>query len=137
MKTVRVYDNAHVRAALEAAQATGQEITLLSPPAAACLAGIGWWRHLIAQARTDFPAVAFTAVLDCGPATGVAMAAMRDGAGPVAVQADREMMAKLAGIAEQAGTGVEWGGRVALDLLDVPNAALACRQWLGAENPGR
>lgn len=121
-----------MRAALTAARAAGCPVTLVSPPAT--LAGIGWWRQLLARAAADFPDTRFGAVLDCGPSAGLALAAIRVGAGPVAADVDAAILVKLADIARQAGTAVEGGGKPALDLLGMPDPAQACRDWLAAED---
>ncbi len=65
----------HVRAALR----QGWPVTLLSAPGAAGFAGCLWWRGLIGQARSEFPAAVLDEVLDCGDAPGHAMAALRIG----------------------------------------------------------
>lgn len=136
MRRIRVHSPSHVRAALEAARALGCAVTLVSPQASASLAGIGWWRELMAVAKAEFPDVAFAHLLDCGPAAGLALAAIRCGAAPVLLEAEAEMLAKVADIAEQAGTRAEGGGKDALDLLGMPAPGLACREWLGAEDDG-
>lgn len=136
MTRIRIHSLNHARAALAAARATGRAVTLLSPPAPA--AGIGWWRRLMALAAAEFPDVTFEGVLDCGPSAGMALAAIRCGAGPLEVSVGTEMLAKLADIARQAGTRAEGGGNAALDLLgpDLPGISepsRACRDWLAAD----
>jgi hypothetical protein len=61
------------------ALANGTPVTLLSAPGAALYAGCGWWRALVAQARSAHPDVACTDILDCADGTGQAMAALRIG----------------------------------------------------------
>lgn len=128
MSPIRVHSPNHVRAALAAARDLGRTATLLSPQAG--LAGIGWWRALMAQAAAEFPEVSFTGVLDCGPSIGLAMAAIRTGAGPVQVAADAAVLERLADIARQAGTWVDGDAAPGLDLLGTPDPGLACRDWL-------
>lgn len=138
MKRVRVHSLEHARAALGAARDAGCAVALLSPAAPA--AGIGWWRRLVALMAAEFPDVSFEAVLDCGPSAGMALAAIRCGAGPLEVSVRADVLAKLADIARQAGTRAEGGGNAALDLLGpnlpgMSDASRACRDWLAAE-PG-
>ncbi|MCR6628952.1 MAG: hypothetical protein NVV74_02235 [Magnetospirillum sp.] len=137
MRRIRVHGPEHVRTALQAARDLGRPVILISPPAAAGFPGVGWWRALMALAAQEFADVAFDHVLDCGPAAGHALAAIRSGAGPVALEVETEVFAKIADIAEQAGTRAEsGGGKDALDLLGMPAPGLACREWLEAEDTG-
>lgn len=69
----------HDLAGALAALAPGQPVTLLSAPGAALYAGCGWWKALIAAARTAHPTVACVDILDCADATGFALAAARIG----------------------------------------------------------
>lgn len=137
MKRIRIHGAAQMRAALTAARAAGCAVTLLSP--VATLAGIGWWRRLMAQAAAEFPDVTFDGVLDCGPSAGMAMAAIRTKAGPLEVSVGADVLEKLADIARQAGVRATGGGEPALDLLGqnllgMSDAPRACRDWLGAED---
>ncbi len=61
------------------ALAVGRPVTLLSAPGAALYAGCGWWRALAAEARASSPDVAVDDILDCGEASGQALAALRIG----------------------------------------------------------
>jgi hypothetical protein len=137
VKRIRVHGIAHARAALTAARAAGVPVALLSP--AATQAGIGWWRHLAAQATAEFPDARFQAVLDCGPSAGMALAAIRAKAGPLEADVSAEVLERLADIAQQAGTQVTGGGEPALDLLglEMSDASRACREWLAAEGADR
>lgn len=130
MTTFRIHSLAHGRAALTAARDTGTAVTLLSPPASQ--AGIGWWRELVRLLAEDFPEVSFEVVLDCGPAPGLALAAIRAGLGPIRLNCNSVMLTKIASIAEQAGTRAESGAGDALDLLGVPDPGLHCREALGS-----
>lgn len=130
MKRIRIHGLAQVRAALGAACALDQPVALVSP--VACPAGIGWWRELLRLAAAEFPDTAFTAVLDCGPSAGMALAAIRTNAGPVEVKVDAVVLEKLADIARQAGTQADPGGAAALDLTESADPAQACRDWLTA-----
>lgn len=59
--------------------ALGAPVTLLSAPGAAEYAGCGWWQGLVRQAGDACPGATFTDVLDCGEASGYALAALRIG----------------------------------------------------------
>jgi hypothetical protein len=131
----RIHSLDHGRAVLDAAREYGKPVTLISPQASQ--AGIGWWRELVRRLREDYADVSFHAVLDCGPAAGLALAGIRAGVGPMRLNVDDSVLAKIAGMAEQAGTWAESGraqsgGEDALDLLGVPDPALHCRKVLGS-----
>ncbi|HET8997794.1 MAG TPA: hypothetical protein VFN42_14090 [Acetobacteraceae bacterium] len=59
--------------------AAGAPVTLLSAPGAAEYAGCSWWQALLAQAGKNCPGASFTDLLDCGEASGYALAALRIG----------------------------------------------------------
>ncbi|HLO76701.1 MAG TPA: hypothetical protein VK196_09635 [Magnetospirillum sp.] len=134
MKRIRVHGSEHVQAALSQARELGRPVTLVSPVALSV--GIGWWRELMGMAARQFPDMRFEGVLDCGPSAGLALAALRTGAGPVMVNVAQDVREKLADIARQAGTRVETDGPAVLDLLEVSQPAAACRDWLGADDAG-
>lgn len=99
--TVRSLDEA--RAALAAAD--GEPCRLHSPPGAAGQHGVGWWLALVRILGEEFPGRPFEAVLDCGDAPGLALAAIRAGVPLVRVEGiTPEARAGLADIAGQAGT---------------------------------
>lgn len=100
MTRVVVRDLAEARAAL----AGGDGVTLVGE---AGLAGIGWWRELLRLLRAEFPDRPFEAVLDCGPAPGLVLAALRAGIDRVAVEAEPDVVAKLQAIAAQTGARVD------------------------------
>lgn len=68
-------------------------------------AGIGWWREVLNILESEHPGV--DAVLDCGPAPGLALAALRAGIRRVAVRAEPDVLAKLQAIAKVLGATVE------------------------------
>lgn len=132
MRAIRVHHIDQARAAVAAARDLGRGVTLLSPVALQC--GIGWWRALVRIVQTEFPEVTLETVLDCGPSAGLALTAIRGGAGPVMLDVP-ELFAKIADIAQQAGTrAIDGGTIVALDLLGVSDMTQACRDWLEAED---
>lgn len=130
MTAFRIHSLNQGRAVLAAARDTGKAVRLVSPQASQ--AGIGWWRELVRLLREEFPNIRFDAVLDCGPAAGLALAGIRAGVDAVSLTVDAPVMAKIASIAEQAGVRAEFGGEDALDLLGVPDPASRCREALGS-----
>lgn len=66
------------RAVLAAAH-VGRPVRLESPPGAAGQHGIGWWLALTRILAAEFPGHTIEAVLDCGDAPGLALAALRAG----------------------------------------------------------
>lgn len=136
-----VHSAAEARAALAAAGPAG--VVLLSAPGAAAWLGPAVFLHLVAQAAAAHPAVPHRAVLDCGDAPGLALAAIR--AGLPALVLDPALPA----FAAVAAAGAEAGALVlparpapALDLagLDLRRPAARARlaRWLagGAGLPG-
>lgn len=85
-----------------AALANGAPVTLVGE---AGLAGIGWWREMLRLLHEEF--TGFEAVLDCGPAPGLALAALRAGIPHIEVEASPEVLEKLQAIAAQLGARVE------------------------------
>ncbi|CUW41196.1 conserved protein of unknown function [Magnetospirillum sp. XM-1] len=82
-----------------------QPVSLISPPGAARLQGIGWWQALSRILGDEFPEHTVEAILDCGDSPGLALAALRAGVSPVrVVGVNRDMRDKLNDIARQLGT---------------------------------
>ena len=81
-------------------------VTFLSAPGAASYAGCGWWRALMAQARAEFPDASLADVLDCGGASGDALAALRIG------QALLVLSPAAPGRDAVAAMAADWGGAV-------------------------
>ena len=106
---VEVASADEVRQAVAAARAAGQSLVLESPPAAAGWQGIGWWRELVALARVEAPDLDIVAVLDCGAAPGLALAALKAGCGRVRVVAEGAVLEALVALAP--GLGGEVLGR--------------------------
>jgi hypothetical protein len=122
-----VHDLGHARAALAAARDAGRAVVLASPPAAAATLGPMVFREIVAAARAAEPGVESLAVLDCGDAAGLALAAVRAGLEAVSLEAPDEVRIRVAEIAERAGTRLLAPPRAGLDLGGVtdPAAALA------------
>lgn len=97
---IHVADIDQARAAL----AGSGPVILVGEPG---LAGIGWWRELLTLLRAEYPDRAFEAVLDCGAAPGLALAALRAGIRWIEVEASPDLLAKLQAIAEQTGARID------------------------------
>ena len=96
-------------------------VILLSGEAAALYAGCGWWRALTEAARAEFPAVPIADLLDCGDASGQALAAVRIGLRRLILWPDAPGRAKVAAIVADLD-GVLLAERPpALDLADPAN----------------
>lgn len=76
---------------------------LASPPFAACHAGVGYYEALLNQLKTEFPAIHFTFVVDCGDDPAIAHEALRRGFADVRCAVTPAMAAKLQAIADAAG----------------------------------
>jgi len=100
---VEIADLASFPAALAAARAAGVPLVLESPPAAAGWQGIGWWRELVALARAAAPEWEVRAVLDCGAAPGLALAALRAGCEAVRLAGEGPARAALEALAPALG----------------------------------
>ena len=106
-------------------------VTLLSGEAAALYAGCSWWRALTASARAEFPAVPITDLLDCGDASGQALAAVRIGLRRLILWPDAPGRAKVVSIVTGLG-GVLLAERPpALDLAD-PGNRRRLHEWVQA-----
>ena len=135
-RAVIVHNLAHARAALAAAAGLGVPVTLLSPPGAAASLGVGYFAAMVEAARRAVPGAAATAILDCGDAPGLALAALRHGIPAVRVQAPARARARIADIAAQSGAALVSGRIAALDLAKSDEPLAACRAWLGRGRPG-
>ena len=127
---VIIHNLDHARAALAAAAALGQPVILLSAPGAAAYLGASVFRDMVDQAAAEYPEVPVSAVLDCGGDAGLALGAFRHGLKAVRLAASEEVLAKVRDIARQQGAAVDESNAPALDLLDEPDPAAACRAWL-------
>lgn len=132
-KTARivVHELGHALAALTAARARNQPLLILSAAGAVRSAGAGWWRELVAQAREESPEQDVEWVLDCGDEPGMALAALREGVGTIALDADEPIWSRVAQIAAQCDASVIRVDRKgALDLIDSNNPQRDCNLYL-------
>lgn len=127
-----IHSLAHAVAALEAAEDAGASVTLLSPPDFAAYGGAGFFNAIVRRARAKVPAAKSEAVIDCGDAPGLALAALRAGAEAVRFGGRRIVREKIAAIAAAHGAKFFTTRPQALDLLDldVANARETCLAWL-------
>ncbi|MEJ0009755.1 MAG: hypothetical protein WDN72_04070 [Alphaproteobacteria bacterium] len=72
---------------------------LVSPPFAACHAGVGYYVALLDMLRAEFPEADFTFTVCCGDDAAVAHDALRLGLSPVVVATTAPMFATLGAIA--------------------------------------
>ncbi len=129
-RSIIVHSLEHARAAVGAAAATGVPVTLLSAEGAAGTVGAAWFREVVAAASAERPEVAVTAILDCGDKPGHVLGALRQGLKSLRFTGPKATAERLAQIAAQEGATLTKRRGRALDLLDVPDPAAACRKWL-------
>jgi hypothetical protein len=92
-------------AALRAAN--GAYVTLMSPPYAACHAGVGYYRAMLAQLRETFPDAAFTFTLCCGDDPAIAHDALRLGFTSVLCDCGDAVFVELSAVAAQSGATLQ------------------------------
>lgn len=111
------------------ALAEGLPVTLLSARGAALYAGIGFWRALVAQARTEAPDIPVADILDCADAAGQALAALRLDQQILVLEPDAPGRPAVAAIADASGAILLEARPPSLDLAR-PDAARRLRAWL-------
>ena len=130
MRAIIVRDLDEARVAFGAAAELGVPLAVISAPGAALYQGVGYFAALIEAARAEFPTVAATAILDCGDAPGLALAAFRHGVAAVRVEAPPKARARIADIAAQSGAALVTGRLATLDLAGRREPHEACLAWL-------
>lgn len=118
------------RAALAAAAALDRDVTLASAPGAGAYAGPGWFKALTEAAAHAVPGARCDAVLDCGAAPGIALAALRLGLKRVRFVGNVDAARRLRSIAAELGATIESDAEAALDLRGVRQPEARCRAWL-------
>ena len=88
------------RAALAQAARENRPAVLIGDGASG---GGGWFRALVEAARTDYPEVPVTAILDCHDRPGLVLAGIRAGLGDLRFSGPPETTARLAALAHSAG----------------------------------
>jgi hypothetical protein len=99
-----IHSEAHAVAALRASVEREHPVTLLSAPDAGIYAGPGWWREMVAAARTAVPTAECIVILDCGGDAGAVLAAIRAGVAAIVFTGRADVAARLADIAAQRGS---------------------------------
>ncbi|MEO5338469.1 MAG: hypothetical protein H7841_16510 [Magnetospirillum sp. WYHS-4] len=127
MPIVVVHELAHLRAALEAAEEAGVEVTLQGRflPMGAMV-----FRAMVEEAAARVPGARFRAILDCGGDPGYALNALRHGLKAVRLEAPPELRDRVSDIATQLGAALADDKGPTLDLLDHPDPQAACRALL-------
>jgi hypothetical protein len=133
--TVHALDQA--RAALAAAAALDEPVTLVSAPGAAGYAGAAWFRKVVDLAVAERPGVAVSAVLDCADKPGLVLGALRQGLTRVCFTGSKAAAAKLSAIATAQGAEVLGRRPRSLDLRGVPDPEATCRAWLAGGSPSK
>ncbi|MDA0785505.1 MAG: hypothetical protein O3B37_04360 [Proteobacteria bacterium] len=137
-----VHEIGHALAALTAAHAHNRSLVILSATGAVRSAGAGWWRELVMQAGDSNPDQNAEWILDCADEPGMALAALREGVGTVALDADEPVWSRVAQIADQHDARVIRVDRSgALDLAGSNNPQRDCDLYLskgpdGVAKPG-
>ncbi len=136
-KAVIVHSIDQARAALAAAGAADVRVTLMSGRDAAAYLGPRWFSDLVDLAAAEYPGVTVDSLLDCGDRAGLVLAALRVGLKQVRFTGSRSAAVRLGQIAAAQGATVIVRRPVALDLLDHPDPARACREWLSGSDRSR
>ena len=97
---IEVRDWRTTAAALKQARAAGTAPTLVTPLDAAGFYGAGYLGALQDRAREEFPDVPFRLIVDCGDASGYALACLRAGVKLISMDPPDD---KIADIARQMG----------------------------------
>lgn len=128
-RTVVIHSLEHARAAMAVAAEVGMKLILFSAEGAAGNAGPAWFRDVVRIARSEYPKVDVTAVLDCGDAPGYALAALRAGCRTIHFAGSRPVKAKIRAIAKGSGAALHERRGVMLDLFGERDPEAACRAW--------
>jgi len=106
------------------ALAAGRAVTLVSAPGAASFSGCLWWARLLEAAAFDGPAL-----LDCGPASGRALEALRLGLRGIVLSCPQPAFAVVAELAAAQNATLLAAAPAALDLGEA-GAARRLAAWL-------
>ncbi|HIJ37333.1 MAG TPA: hypothetical protein HPP80_00425 [Rhodospirillaceae bacterium] len=126
-----VHSADQAKAALTAALDSDIDVVLVSPPFGAQSLGIAYFQAMLTLARQSVPDAKATAMLDCGDAPGLALAALFAGVEMVRLSADQDMLERLDQIARSLpGKIVDQRPHNILDLAGHANPLMAARHWL-------
>ena len=130
-RAVVVHSLEQATAALAAAAALDQPITVISRHSAGSTIGPGFFAELMRQARAAVPAAQAIAVLDCQTAAGRAMAAVHGGmCDAIIYTGSYETFLKLADIAMEKGITMLDHRPEALDLWQRQDLEATVTAWL-------
>jgi hypothetical protein len=125
-----VHSLSQAKAAVSAAAVHKSVVTLLSAPAAAGYAGVGWFAALIRAAAKSQPGADVDGILDCGSRADLVQAAFRQGLTQVVFRGDARLLRPLRDIARQQGAEILRQRPAAFDLRHIDDPETACRDWL-------
>jgi hypothetical protein len=131
-RRIIVHSLAQASAAVDEAAALAVPVTLLSAPGAGAYAGPGWFKSIVDQAAARHPEIDLTAVIDCGAAPGMVLAALRGGFKHVRYTGADAPLHRLHAIAAAHDAIIETEPCDALDLRSRRDAARLCRDYLAA-----
>jgi hypothetical protein len=117
------------KAAVSAAVLHESAVTLLSAPAAAGYAGVGWFAALIRAAADSQPVAEVSGILDCGSRADLVQAAFRQGLTQVVFRGDARLLRPLRDIARQRSATILRRRPAAFDLRHLAEPETACRDW--------
>ncbi|HVO00641.1 MAG TPA: hypothetical protein VMT54_00485 [Candidatus Cybelea sp.] len=107
LKTIVVANLREARAALDAARASRERITLASPPDAIIRYGVLHFVTLAERLAAEYPDLRPSVAVDCGDRADLAHDAMRLGLKSLIFRGDPAVAAKLAAIAREIGVHFE------------------------------
>lgn len=123
------------RAAARVALRAKVPLVLHSPADGVRIFGPLMFREMVDALRREFPGLKVTSVLDCGDASGRALAAIRAGVDAVRVDAMAEVAARISAIADAHAVRIAGEPLPPLDLGRVDDPEAACRFALGLPAP--
>src|SRR5262245_17986589 len=124
-----VHSLSQAKAAVSAAALNKSAVTLLSAPAAAGYAGVGWFAALIRGAADSRSGPAVSGILDCGSRADLVQAAFRQGVTQVVFRGDARLLRPLRDIARQRGATILRRRPAAFDLRHLEEPETPCRNW--------
>jgi hypothetical protein len=125
-----VHSLPQAKAAVSAGAMHKSAVTLLSAPAAAGYAGVGWFAALIRTAAESQPDADVDGILDCGSRADLVQAAFRQGLTQVVFRGDARLLRPLRDIARQQDAAILRRRPAAFDLRHVEEPEAACRDWV-------
>ena len=128
--SIVIHDLAQAIAALRAAAAARQPVTLWSAEGAGIYAGPGWFAAVERQARAAVSAAKASFILDCAERADLVQEAFRAGIKAACFTGPRRVADKLADIADQQRAALHRRRPRALDLLNASDPESATAAYL-------